>query len=117
MEKIYLSSFVMEIFRVVNRNPKMWFNTSCYAAPALNTLGNGGWNNLTGPGYTDQDAGLFRTFEIAERLKLQFRAEAFNLTNSPNFARPDSTLEDPTFGQVLSSLNGREIQFGLKLGW
>jgi len=49
------------------------------------SLGNSGFNNLRGPGTFNWDFGLFRDFAITERLHLQFRAEAFNFTNTPHF--------------------------------
>ena len=91
-----------------------YFNTSAFSLPAKYTYGNAGRNSLRGPGYTDVDFSLFRNFKFLERFNAQFRAEAFNLFNHPNFANPDSTLEDANFGKI-TSINGssapREYQF------
>jgi len=46
---------------------------------------------------------------------LQFRAEAFDLFNHPNYNLVGRIINDPTFGQVLSQLDPRELQFGLKV--
>jgi len=99
------------------RKPEKWFDTSCFSAPALNTVGNSGWQILDTDGLINQDLGLLKNFALRESLNLQFRAETFNLFNHTNFGVPGSILENPTFGVVLSSLPQRIIQFGLRLGW
>jgi hypothetical protein len=59
---------------------------------------------------------LFRDFRFRESKVLQFRAEFFNAFNNVVWGAPDSSLGDPTFGQVLSMANTpRQIQFALKL--
>ena len=67
----------------------------------------------------NQDLGVYKEFGIPkiESMKLQFRSEFFNIFNRANFGRPDSTLESPTFGQILTVLPGREVQFSFKLLW
>jgi hypothetical protein len=52
---------------------------------------------------------------LTERVNLQFRAEAFNLFNHPNFNLPDNFFPSPTFGRITSARDPRHIQFGLKL--
>lgn len=74
--------------------------------------------DINGPGYFDMDASLFKHFPIRERLKLQFRAEVFNLTNTPSFDVPGRTLGSSTFGVVTSTLSPvhtREMQLALQL--
>lgn len=88
-----------------------WFNTSAYFLPPPYTYGDAGRDSLRGPGYTDVDFSLFRNFTFAEHYTVQFRAEAFNLFNHPNFNNPDATLEDPTFGVISSANSPREYQF------
>jgi hypothetical protein len=51
-------------------------------------FGTSSFNSVQGPGAVNLDFGLFRNFRISERIQLQFRAEAFNLTNTPHFANP-----------------------------
>ncbi len=60
--------------------------------------GNVGRNALRGFGATQWDFAVHRDFPLRERLKLQFRAEMFNVLNHPNFGQPDGSLTDPTFG-------------------
>lgn len=93
-----------------------YFNTSAFAVPAQYTYGNVHRNSLRGPGYTDLDMSLFRTFHLPEGVGMQFHAEFFNVLNHPNFGNPDSTLEDSNFGSISSiSGNPREIQFAMKV--
>jgi hypothetical protein len=79
------------------------------------TYGNAGYNSLRGPGYTDVDFSLFRNFAMFENSNLEFRAEAFNVLNHPNFANPDGVFEDTTFGQITSIYGApRELQLAAK---
>jgi len=99
------------------RKPERWFDTSCFVPPALNTLGNSGFHILDTDGLVNQDLGLIKNFAVREPLKVQFRAEFFNLFNHPNFGRPNIGVESALFGRVLSTLPARIMQFGLKFYW
>ncbi len=92
-----------------------WFNTTAFAFPPPGTFGNAGRNILDGPGFQNVNASLLKNTRITERVNLQFRAEAFNLFNHPNFNLPDNFLGSPTFGRITSARDPRHIQFGLKL--
>ena len=75
------------------------------------------------PASTNMDFSLFKNFRIRERVNVQFRAEAFNLTNTPTFFLPSAsnaalTIGNPAFGKLSSSsATGRQLQFGLKLSF
>ncbi|HEX5832449.1 MAG TPA: TonB-dependent receptor, partial [Pyrinomonadaceae bacterium] len=98
-----------------NRTTEQWFNTSAFAFPAPGTFGNAGRNIVDGPGFQNVNVSLMKNTALSERLNLQFRAEAFNLFNHPNFNLPDNFLGSPTFGRITSARDPRHIQFGLKL--
>jgi hypothetical protein len=97
------------------RTLQRWFDTGAFTIPALSTFGNGGNRILEGPGLKNLDLGLHRNFRFSERHNLQFRAEFFNTTNTPNFASPDRYVNSATYGQILQ-LNTpmRQIQLALK---
>jgi carboxypeptidase family protein/TonB-dependent receptor-like protein len=78
--------------------------------PARN--GELGRNSLRGFGMTQWDFAVHRDFPIHENIKLQFRAEMFNVLNHPNFGQPDGILVDPTFG-VSSQLLGQYLSGNL----
>ncbi len=80
-------------------------------------FGNEGRDVERGPAFTDFDASLARTFALTETLRLQFRAEGFNIANHPNFALPVADLNSPNFGQILSAGSARLTQFALKLAF
>lgn len=91
---------------------------SAFAIPALYTYGNAGRNLFRGPNLVNVDSSLFKNFPIKERLRLQFRAEFFNLLNHPNFSNPSSTFGTAAFGNITStSTENRDIQFGLRLAF
>lgn len=92
-----------------------WFNTAAFAFPAPGTFGDAGRNILDGPGFQNVNTALVKNTRFNERVNLQFRAEAFNLFNHPNFNLPDNFLGSPTFGRITSARDPRHIQFGLKL--
>ncbi|MEP6919835.1 MAG: TonB-dependent receptor [bacterium] len=97
------------------RSTARWFNTAAFAFPPRGNFGNAGRNILNGPGYQNVNVSLVKNTALNERFNLQFRAEAFNLFNHPNFNLPDNFLGSPTFGQITSAGDPRHLQFGLKL--
>ena len=101
---------------VTNKNPAQWFNVNAFA-PSVYVYGNSPRNPLVGPGTSNADLSLIKRFRMFynENHTVQFRAEAFNALNKPQFANPDANLGDGAFGQVTSTkLPNREIQLALK---
>ena len=82
--------------------------------PEMGTLGNIGYNLLRGPATWSFDVALSRAFQIREGQRMEFRAEAFNLTNSFRPQNPNSSLSNNTFGQIRNSYDPRILQFALK---
>jgi hypothetical protein len=105
--------------------PNQYFNPNAFAVPPTGTYGNVGRNTLIGPGLAELDASVLKNTAISERVKLQFRAEFFNILNRANFGTPNtvvftsaSAVPAPTAGVITStSTTSRQIQFGLKLLW
>ncbi len=78
-------------------------------------FGSAGRNIARGPGISNVDLSLLKTLPITERVRLQFRAECFNIANHANFGLPENDISSPNFGRVLEAGPPRLIQFGLKL--
>jgi hypothetical protein len=92
----------------------MWFNINAFTR-ANNHYGNVGRNTLRQPGMKVWDIGVFRDFPVREGHRFQFRWEAFNLWNTPQFRAPNSQLGGSGFGQITSTwLDNRQMQFALK---
>jgi hypothetical protein len=91
-----------------------FLNPSAFAVPATGTHGNMGRANIQGVSVWQFDASLSRTFQIRENQRLEFRAEAYNLTNSFRPQNPAVGLNSNTFGQITTSLDPRIMQFALK---
>jgi len=91
-----------------------YLNPAAFASPALGTLSNMGANSVRGPGSWQFDAALSRTFQFRETQRLEFRGEAFNITNSFRMNDPTTTLNSSIFGQVTSAKDPRIMQFVLK---
>ncbi len=107
-----------------NPTPNLWFDTSfnttgaAWGIPAQFTFGNGGRNILYGPGRVNLDGSLFKDFSPAERWRVQFRAEFFNLFNTPQFDLPNTAVGTPAAGTITRTIgNSRQVQLGLRLSF
>ncbi|HKE23994.1 MAG TPA: TonB-dependent receptor [Bryobacteraceae bacterium] len=95
-----------------------WFNTSCFVAQPEYTFGNEGRNTLLGPGRNNIDFGLHRSFPIPrwESGRVEFRAEAYNLLNHPQFGLPGTTVGNPGVGVISgTAVANREMQLALRM--
>jgi hypothetical protein len=92
-----------------------WFDVGAFTVQPQYTYGNSGRNILNGPGTTNLDFSLAKYFNITERFRLQFRAEAFNASNTPAFGNPNANITGAGVGQITSAGEPRRVQFGLKL--
>ena len=98
-----------------NQTINQWFNPAAFAVPALYTYGNSGRNLLYGPGFVNWDALAMRMFQVKERMRLQFRGEFFNFTNTPAFNNPVTNIQSSTVARITSAGAPRDVQLGLKL--
>ncbi len=98
--------------------PNQWVTRSAFLqlnpVTQAGQFGNEGRNVVRGPGIESIDLSLFKNFNITENSHLQFRVEAFNSLNHPNFGLPQNDLESPAFGQILQAGPPRLIQLALK---
>ena len=107
-----------------NPSAARWFNTAAFAqnpvVTGVATDGNSPRNFLYGPGYWTVDLGLSRDFNLTERVKLRFRAEATNAFNHVNLGQPGASVPangttSASFGVITSASAMRRMQFGLRL--
>jgi hypothetical protein len=101
-------------------NPAAFANPPVATALGQNAALGGMGMQVRGPGFHRADLSIFKDFQTSERTHLEFRAEFFNLTNTPQFANPSNTnIGSSFFGQITGLVDGandpREIQFALKL--
>jgi hypothetical protein len=130
--------------RVITSRAIQWFNPTAFLLPAAGTFGNAARDILRGPKLGELDTSIFKTTQLSERMRLQFRAEFFNVLNHTNLGLPiistftSATACDPTSsktvfvpgttaclgsvspsaGQITyTAITSRQLQFGLKLIW
>ncbi|HVI72014.1 MAG TPA: TonB-dependent receptor, partial [Pyrinomonadaceae bacterium] len=96
-----------------------WFDTSVFDAVAR--FGNLGRNAIVGPNFNNTDVSIIKNTYFRDALRVQFRAEVFDVFNHANFGRPGNTVGTPSFGAISStrfptgeSGSSRQIQFALK---
>jgi hypothetical protein len=94
---------------------QVYLNPGTFALPETGTLApNRGRRNIEGPGTWDWDAALSRVFRIKEGQEIEFRAEAYNVSNSFRPVNPTVTLNSSNFGLITASRATRDMQFALK---
>jgi hypothetical protein len=106
------------------RDPDRWFDTSCFVrtSDVTGTCGNAG--RLRGPGSFNIDASLIKHTKFG-RVDTEFRVEAFNLLNHPQFAQPNTTFDNASGGKITAMLSSpscslcgtteRQVQLGFKM--
>ena len=97
-----------------------WFDTSAFTPVAR--FGSLGRNVVIGPAFNNTDFSITKNTRLGERLRLQFRAEFFDLFNHANFGQPGNIVGTPAFGRITNTRfptgetgSSRQIQFALKL--
>jgi hypothetical protein len=94
-----------------------WFDVSAFKTAPAGFQGNAGRNKIIGPPFRNLDFSVAKNFSFTERVKLQYRAEFFNVLNHPNFGFPDANISNVTAGVISTAYDGRDIQMGLRLQW
>jgi outer membrane receptor protein involved in Fe transport len=103
-----------------------YFNAKCFTTPPVigddaraTAFGNSGVGIVNGPAQQNIDMSIIKKIPLpSERTRMEFRAEFFNLFNTPQFADPATNLSSSTFGQISStSVNPRFVQLALKLSF
>lgn len=102
---------------VEDRTLQRDFDPTAFRVPQPFTFGNSGRNILYRRGFKNWDFITVRNFPIGENVRLQFRAEFFNFTNTPAFGAPVANIQADNAGQILSAGEPRDIQLALKLIW
>ena len=104
----------------------LWFDTTCFASPTDNTgtYGDSGRGIIRGPGSFNIDASLIKNTKIG-RFTTEFRVEAFNVLNHPQFGNPNTTFGNAAFGTISAMLSSpscslcgtteRQVQIGVKV--
>ncbi len=99
------------------RSTAQFFNTTAFQVAPQFTLGNSSRNPVRGPAYRNADIALIKRTYFSERINLEFRAEAFNVTNTPPLGAPNTVLGTPGFGSITSAGDPRVIQLAVKVNF
>ena len=107
--------------RASHKTNAQFFNTAAFAPQPLGTIGNTQRNSLFGPDFRHIDLSIFKNFPVTERVNVQFRAESYNISNTPNFyvgnGTSTSQFGNAGFGQISQTdpnYTPRLYQFALK---
>jgi hypothetical protein len=95
------------------RSVTRWFNTAAFSTAPQFTLGTSPRNPVRGPSYRNVDLALIRRLTLLRRA-LEFRAEIFNVMNTPAFSAPNTTLGSAAFGTITSAGDPRVVQLAVK---
>lgn len=97
------------------RSVAKYFNTAAFTAAPQFVIGTSSRNPVRGPGLQNADLMIGKTFRINERINLEFRAEAFNVSNTPPLNDPNGSFGSAAFGTITSAGNPRDFEFVCKV--
>jgi Carboxypeptidase regulatory-like domain len=98
------------------RTPAHFFNTAAFTTAPQFTIGNGSRNPVRGAAYRDLDIAFVKNTSLPHEANLEFRAELFNITNTPAFAQPNGSFGAAAFGTIIATTTDpRVVQFALRL--
>jgi hypothetical protein len=94
----------------VGRSAAKYFDTSAFTAAPQFVIGSSSRDPVRGPGLQDADLMIGKTFAIREKVNLELRAEAFNVSNTPPLADPNGSFGSAAFGTIISAGNPRVFE-------
>jgi len=97
------------------RTTGKFFNTAAFTPAGPFVIGTSSRNPIRGPGLQNADVMIGKTFRISERVNVEFRAEAFNVSNTPPLNDPIGIFGNAQFGSIISAGNPRSFEFVLKV--
>ena len=97
-----------------NQGPDGWWNPAALARNQPLAFGNSGKGILRLPGRSQWDFSAYKSFQFGEKYSAQFRFEAFNFTNTPQFSAPNTRVGNANFGIIGGAANPRNLQLGFK---
>ena len=105
--------------------PQEWVNPAAFSTPAAGTFGNLGRNAFRARGISQLDLALVKDFSITERLRLSFRADAFNVFNRAQYGPPNADVSQVNFGVITTTISSyatgrgtpREFQLSAKMSF
>lgn len=97
------------------RSTNRWFDTDAFRIAPQFSLGTSSRNPVRGPGYRTFDLAIIKMNRLGDTVDLEWRAEVFNLTNTPPLGTPNGVAGSGAFGSITTAGDPRVIQLGLKL--
>ncbi len=94
-----------------------WFNTGAFVGVGPGRIGNSSRNPVVGPGYRAVDVMMGRTFRLRDGLRLEMRAEAFNVANTPPLGNPNGSFGTAAFGSITTALDPRVFELVMKVSF
>jgi hypothetical protein len=98
-----------------NRSASAFFHVAAFTTAPQFTIGNSSRNPIRGPGLQNADIMIGKTFRLAEKMSFEFRAEAFNVSNTPPLNDPNGSFGAAAFGTITTAGNPRDFEFAGKL--
>jgi hypothetical protein len=96
---------------LAGRTVAQYFNTAAFTATPQFAIGTSSRNPVRGPGLQEADLMLGKTFRVTEKVNAEFRAEVFNVSNTPPLNDPNGSFGSAAFGSITSAGNPRVFEF------
>ena len=97
-----------------NQDPSLWWNPAALVSNQPLAFGDAGKGILRIPGRAQWDFSAYKSFQFGEKYSAQFRFEAFNFTNTPQFGAPNTRVGNRNYGIITSAATPRNLQLGIK---